>query len=85
LVNILYLSGPVFTCAKMITFAHPTASIKLYDIIDLSTSQPDLGVIDLMTVSSSPSPLYSALLLILVLLEVLVLQSFYCISTNLFL
>lgn len=57
----------------MITFSHPTASIKLYGIIDLSTSQPDLGVIDLMTTSSSPSPLYSVLLLILILLELLVL------------
>lgn len=69
----------------MITFSHPTASIKLYGIIDLNASQPDLGVIDLMTMSSSPSPLYSALLLILILLELLVLRAFYCISINLFL
>lgn len=34
---------------QMITFSHLTVSIKLYDIIDLSTSQPGLGVIDLMT------------------------------------
>lgn len=83
--NILYLNGSVFTHAEMITFSHPTASIKLYGIFDLSTSQPDLGVMDLMTISSSPSPPSSGLLLIRILLELLVLQAFYCISTNSFL
>lgn len=72
-VNILHLNGSVFMCTEMITFSHSTASIKLYGIIDLSTSQPDLGVSDLMTISSSPTPLSSALLIILILLELLVL------------
>lgn len=56
--------------------------IKLYGIIDWSTSRPDLGVIDLVTLSSPPSPLCAAPSLIPLLLELPAPRAFYGISTN---